>query len=196
MATHSQRIGRDGRAERTRGWIVTSFNRLFRSRAYDRFDVSEVAQRAGVGRSTLYEHFRSKESILRSSITPVFEVFADAVLAGSDVERLVRTVEFIGTHRPEAHRMLTGAARPAILEILTELLGARLRTLPGREGEPAASIRLWATHLAHAQLGLVHAWTEPADEACSARDMGVVLDRTTKAIVATQVAGSPARGNA
>jgi AcrR family transcriptional regulator len=53
---------RDKRFRRTQSWIVQAFNELVFKRAYS--SLRTDSKRAGVGRSTFYEHFRDKDEVL------------------------------------------------------------------------------------------------------------------------------------
>lgn len=58
----------DHRAHKTRAQILDAFARLLTERAYDELTVQDVLDRAQVGRTTFYGHFRSKEELLRCSL--------------------------------------------------------------------------------------------------------------------------------
>ena len=62
------RCSDDRRAQRTRRALVGAFNGLLFERGYLGIRVEDVADRARVGRSTFYEHFRGKEALLSSSV--------------------------------------------------------------------------------------------------------------------------------
>ena len=61
----------DSRAVRTRAKIDIAFVTLLQRRSYDNLRVSDITEKAGVGRATFYAHFTSKEDLLRSQIERV-----------------------------------------------------------------------------------------------------------------------------
>ena len=56
----------DRRVRRTRNGLAEAFLSLVVERGYDRVTVQDILDRADVGRSTFYTHFRDKESLLLS----------------------------------------------------------------------------------------------------------------------------------
>ena len=56
----------DRRVRRTRNGLADAFVSLVIERGYDRVTVQDILDRADVGRSTFYTHFRDKESLLLS----------------------------------------------------------------------------------------------------------------------------------
>ena len=56
----------DRRVRRTRNGLAEAFLGLVIERGYDRLTVQDILDRADVGRSTFYTHFRDKESLLLS----------------------------------------------------------------------------------------------------------------------------------
>ena len=56
----------DRRVRRTRANLTDAFIGLVLERGYDRVTVQDILDRADVGRSTFYSHFRDKESLLLS----------------------------------------------------------------------------------------------------------------------------------
>ena len=59
----------DRRIDRTRGALLQAFIGLLIADGFESITVAALAQHANVGRSTFYTHFRSREDILRVSLT-------------------------------------------------------------------------------------------------------------------------------
>jgi len=74
----------DRRTERTRQALISAFVKLVLETGYENFTVGEVANRANVGRSTLYVHYSGKEDLLNACIGGLSAVLASIV--GQDVE--------------------------------------------------------------------------------------------------------------
>src|SRR3977135_261485 len=74
----------DQRIRQTRLRLLRAFNTLILERGYAKMTVGDVIERAAVVRSTFYEHFETKDDILRQSLVPVFSILAD-VLVEPDV---------------------------------------------------------------------------------------------------------------
>src|SRR5207248_2698170 len=58
----------DRRVARTQKLLRDALHSLIRERDYDSIAVKEILDRANVGRSTFYMHFRDKDDLLASSI--------------------------------------------------------------------------------------------------------------------------------
>ena len=58
----------DRRVMKTRTALYDALVDLIRERDYDQIRVDEILQRANVGRSTFYAHFRSKDELLERSL--------------------------------------------------------------------------------------------------------------------------------
>lgn len=59
---------KDRRIQKTQNLLHEALNSLLRERSYDSIVVKEILDRANVGRSTFYTHFRDKDDLLVSGI--------------------------------------------------------------------------------------------------------------------------------
>jgi AcrR family transcriptional regulator len=66
----------DRRKLRTRTAALQAFAELFLEEGYEALTVAGVADRAGIGRSALYLHFRTKEDLLKASLARPFKLLA------------------------------------------------------------------------------------------------------------------------
>src|SRR5438128_149154 len=71
----------DRRVRRTRASITDAFIGLVLEHGYDRTTVQDILNRADVGRSTFYTHFRDKESVLLSCFADLREGLGAALAA-------------------------------------------------------------------------------------------------------------------
>jgi AcrR family transcriptional regulator len=76
----------DRRVRRTRELLHRALLELIGEKGYDRVTVQDILDRADVGRSTFYAHFRDKEDLLRSGVADV-----NAAVA-TEIEREGRTL--------------------------------------------------------------------------------------------------------
>jgi AcrR family transcriptional regulator len=153
--------------------VVQAAVEVFREKGYERATVREIADRAGLGTSSLYFHVRSKEELALAAVAPVIEAGATWLeeLASSDVapeEKLraaiVRAVELYDRHPevtiylsdfyPVVDRLLPEAgerAKAAWADLVRQVLEA-----DGAEVEPGR-----ARLLAYGVLGMaswMHRW--------------------------------------
>ena len=67
----------DRRIQKTRAAIFAAFDTLIQKNAYADISVQDIIDEANVGRSTFYEHFSTKDELLRQKCTDLFEhIFA------------------------------------------------------------------------------------------------------------------------
>ncbi len=67
----------DRRIQRTRELLLNSLIELILDRGYEAITVQDIIDRANVGRSTFYSHFRDKEDLLLSGFERLQGVFDD-----------------------------------------------------------------------------------------------------------------------
>lgn len=171
------------RTARTRGWIVEAFNRLVLSRRYDKFGVAEIAGRAGVGRSTFYEHFRDKDDLLRLAAAAILKPLAAAVGPQSDPAKIQAVIEHIAANRAATLAMLDGGpGGPGLERTLAALIQEQLPA--PAQSPPHIPASLLARQIASAQLGLLRAWLRPIPPPCPPGLLAESLQRTSRAIAA------------
>ena len=167
----------DRRVRRTRAALTDAFLQLVVERPFDEIAVGDIIERAGVGRSTFYQHVANKEDLLRQSLFPAFETLAETLSDRRDPERLVFWVETFWANRGAGRVLLTGHTRGFMVRTLADQLAPRLpdpRTL-------VIPAPLAAAQIAEAQLGLIHAWIT-GRSACAPAAMAAAMASTSRAI--------------
>lgn len=167
----------DARVLRTRAALIAAFNRTLLSRGYDAIRPGTIAADAGVVRSTFYEHFDGKASLLREAVSPVLEPLARSVRSKKADPALVPMVEHFWHNRALARVLLTGRPRIVVHARLAALIDDALRT---HGCEPLIARPLVAAHIAHGQLGLIEHWLAAKDR-CGASALASALHRSTVA---------------
>jgi len=66
----------DRRVVRTRDTLGDALVELIREKPFDDITVQQILDRAGVGRSTFYTHYRDKEDLFMSDVEDFFESFS------------------------------------------------------------------------------------------------------------------------
>jgi AcrR family transcriptional regulator len=175
---------RDKRAQKTRQALLGAFFSLVLERRYDEIKVADILERAGVGRSTFYEHFSSKDAILASSLKGPFEVLADSTRPPDNTAQLMALLEHFWENRALARGIFQGAARRKTTAVLVGLIEQRMK-IDGVDKAVALIIplRLAAIQLAEGLLAPTTAWLT-GEARCSANALALALRRTSTATIA------------
>ena len=64
----------DRRSQRTRHLLSTAFVELLREKGYSAITVSDIIERANIGRSTFYSHYQDKDDLFVNELDRVIEV--------------------------------------------------------------------------------------------------------------------------
>ncbi len=147
--------GLDRRAQRSRAALVAAFVSLVLQRRYDAISVGEIADAAGVGRSTFYDHFRNKDDLLREGLKQPFAILAGMV-DGGDPAREHEVVEHFWENRRVGNVLFAGATRQILTQALCAAFERRLAL--SRRAPPDLPVGLAAAWLAAAQVGLLAEW--------------------------------------
>jgi AcrR family transcriptional regulator len=185
-AATGQKRKSDRRFARTQDDLLNAFRDLLLSRGYDDVTVSDIVERANVGRSTFYEHFEGKSDIFRRSLRRIVPELADAVCEDCDRARLDMTVRHFWDNRDVLPTVTAGSARVVIIGYLAEEIETRLATRRRLANRiTALPLHLIATQIAEAQFGLLVAWIASS---------GVPAERAAEALVASSQAIAAASG--
>lgn len=100
-----EKRAQDRRIQKTRTLLRDALASLIREKPYDEIVIKEILDRANVGRSTFYTHFRDKDELLASGINDMLGPVHAAELpaSGKGHERIIRfslpVFEHIHRHR-------------------------------------------------------------------------------------------------
>jgi len=141
----------DRRKQRTRQAALAAFSSLLMEQGYESVSVAAVAERAGVGRSTLYEHFRTKDDLLDAALDrPLAQLAADP----PDPARLQALLEHVRANAGAVRVVLAQPLRSRVARVLAARTAPRLRA----HGLAASLAELRALALAEAQLAAMAHW--------------------------------------
>jgi AcrR family transcriptional regulator len=97
----------DRRVRRTQALLHQAIGSLIHEKPYDTISVKEILDRASVGRSTFYMHFRDKDELLVSGMREMLRKAYGASKGGARSERLLLFSRPIFAH-VEEHRHASG----------------------------------------------------------------------------------------
>lgn len=159
---------REMKVQRTRQAIVAVGAELFLSQGYDATTMEQIAERAEVGKSTLYRYFPTKEDVLLGSFSARMGVTAELVRSRPADEDL----SVVLGHVVRAYVQVNDAATRELRAII--------------DAHPAARAKVWDL-VAQEQALLEAALAERLG--LDAPDLGVVMSAriaTTLAVVASE----------
>ena len=156
--------GQDRRARRTRSALLEAFNALLLSRRRDRIRVSDIVEKANVGRSTFYEHYASADDIHMEALSRPFAILADAAAGEGDPERLKNLLDHLWENRQRARATFVGRTGEKAARLLADMVQSRLWD---RQVELLLPRRLAALQLAEAALAPIRGWVG-AEAPCTA----------------------------
>lgn len=140
---------KDRRIEKTKRFLHEALGSLIREKPYDEIAVQEILDRADVGRSTFYMHFRGKDELLVSAIREVLgpirgtrEAGPAGGLGGRITSFSLGVFEHIDQHRRTAAAMMGAGAWAVVHEHLRRVLAEQIagdvkKHLRGRQRRPS-----------------------------------------------------------
>ncbi|QTE29184.1 TetR/AcrR family transcriptional regulator [Pengzhenrongella sicca] len=164
----------DPRIARTRSLLQQALLELARERPLETIAVADLADHAGVNRSTFYQHYSDKETLLADALD------AQAAAGGADLSELeaaagggtppplvVRYTRHVAEHA-ELYRLALGEHGSTIavarLRRRISAIAARGYALYGQdEAAIGMPIEIAAASVAGSLLGMISAWLESAD---------------------------------
>lgn len=159
-----ERRAPDRRIQKTEGLLREALAALIREKPYDDIVVKEILDRANVGRSTFYTHFRDKDDLLLSGIN---DMLRSARPAGAGLFWFSLPIfEHIAGHRRAGGATMGSRGRRAMHEHLrhavTGLIEDEVRTAVrrGRRASGHASPELLASWIASTFVLVLDWWVE------------------------------------
>jgi AcrR family transcriptional regulator len=177
-------LRQDLRVERTRTALLAAFRDVVLENRYEDVCVAEIAARAKVSRSALYQHFAGKDGLLTSSIAGPFSILADTLRPQSEVSRLKVLLEHFWANRPLARAIFLGAARRKTIAVLVDQIeGMLAQDGLSRRGALILPPRLAAVQLAEILLAPIIAWLL-GESRCASEVLAASLQRVVRAALA------------
>lgn len=146
----------DRRIARSRNAIFSAFIELMLRDGYDAVSVEAVTERANIGRSTFYMHFRGKEDVLRQCLKNTNRDLVRTFDENTSGEELVPLLQHFYEQRRTNHVFLVAPVRALWVRSLADEIEQKIaaRVSP----RALLPLRLIALHLAEIQIGLVVQW--------------------------------------
>src|SRR5438045_8935284 len=95
----------DARVLRTQDLLGDALIELMHEKPFDSITVQEVLDRAAVGRSTFYAHFRDKDDLFLSDVEHFFELVSTMLTRRHDTSNRVAPVRELFIHIADARKI-------------------------------------------------------------------------------------------
>lgn len=162
----------DRRIQRTRSLLHEALLRLLHEKTYDDISVQDILDRANVGRSTFYMHFRDKDDLLVNGIRDILDSIrpAKSPPRGSGKEKLLwfslPIYEHIGEHRrdhtlkigPRGRAVLHGQLQRVLVEVISSEMKSELSSF--QKNPPRIPADLLVRHLASTFVLVLDWWID------------------------------------
>lgn len=119
---------KDRRVKRTKALVFEAFFQMVQSCRYDELKTKDIIQKAGIGRSTFYEHFGDKDDVLSQSLEYPMSIFAGALIGKADDENLLFMLKHFWERRMFARIILQNPTRDVVDNCLRVLILKNLGT--------------------------------------------------------------------
>jgi AcrR family transcriptional regulator len=185
----------DRRVARTRDALKKAFVDLLLSKGYAATSVHDIAERANVGRSTFYMHFRSREDLLHACLARPSTALADLVDDAAP-EPLLPLLAHFKEQRRRNRAIFESPARETWVKHLAGMIELRLAP-KRRRTKPPLPLPLVAQRLAQMQIGLICDWLyvwHQVGAAEIANALAAVTQAELAALLGTRAAGYAAAG--
>ena len=186
----------DRRVRRTRAGLADALVELILERGYARITVQDILDRADIGRSTFYAHFRDKDALLESCFEGLQEELAANMAAmtperasGAPARPTLALFEHAYEHR-NVYRALCGrqggpVARGRLHAIVSAALRGQLPAYLAEAGSPVPA-DLFTEHYVSGLLGVLTWWIRrdfPYPPAQIARMHGLMANPAVAAVL-------------
>jgi AcrR family transcriptional regulator len=148
----------DRRQQKTRAALHSAFVDLLLDQGYEALTIGAVTEAANVGRSTFYEHYRTKDDLLRASMNGPFVLLAKLVNEKQSPQSLGDLLWHFRRNQQVARVLLSWPTRPVLSSALAEHILVCLLGTPKLQSQPLVPVEVIARQIADMQLALVEAW--------------------------------------
>jgi AcrR family transcriptional regulator len=172
----------DRRVRRSRDALGDALVVLMQEKPFDSITVQDVLDRAGVGRSTFYAHYKDKNDLWLSDVEEFLEMMAGSLSRGRSKSERVFPVNELFSHVADQGKLLDALSESGRLHDFLELAqGCFARGIERRLGEverskqlPQESRAAMGQALAGALLSLLRSWMAQTSRK-SAEEMDVLF---------------------
>jgi len=116
----------DRRVKRTKKLVFEAFFEMVQSSRYDELKTKDIIAKAGIGRSTFYEHFLDKDDVLSQSLEYPMSIFAAALVGKESPKDLLFMLMHFWERRVFARVILKYPTRDVVESCLRKLISSNM----------------------------------------------------------------------
>ena len=153
----------DRRSQRTRQLLSEALVRLIQEKEYDRITVSDIIERANVGRSTFYAHYQDKDALFLDQVDRVIEILSQDSPDRQDFPYFpsLGLFQHVGDHYELYKALVWGPGMDLLTKHLQRSLTQRVQDgLDKSEGEFETPTPILASFITGSFLTLLKWWLE------------------------------------
>ena len=165
----------DRRVSKTKQALHEALVGLIRERDYEDISVQEILDRANVGRSTFYTHYRDKDGLLVDGIHDMIRSVSPAPSAAPSDDLIwfsLPILEHHERHRRGIEHRLAGSARAVLHEhlrhVLAQLVRDRIKKSPPSRRAPQIPSELLAPYVSATFVLVLNWWLDSRSSHTSA----------------------------
>ena len=155
--TSTKQITHDKRIQRTLSALQVAFDELVTSKPYDEITLNEIIAKANVGRSTFYQHYKSKDDILAKRLSWPMTILSSAVLPDGNADDIKGILAHFWDKRSYARIIFNGATFKQIKQVLSAHLLTHIKNADP-QGISSIPHGTYAKMIAEAQMFLIANW--------------------------------------
>src|SRR5215470_10438057 len=153
----------DRRSQRTRHLLSAALVELIREKDYSAITVSDIIERANVGRSTFYAHYRDKDDLFVGELDLVIEVLSQRIPGQEEIPFFPSLGLFrhVGEEYELYKALVWSPGMDLLIKHLQKSLSTRIEQgLQKSEKDPEVPLPLLANFIAGSFLTLLKWWLE------------------------------------
>jgi len=155
--------------ERTRAAIISTFSEMVFTTHYENIKMSDIARRANVGRSTIYQHYRDKDAVLLDSMDWILVGLSSCVNSSAPNEEIVALLQHIWEHRDKARNIFFGSTGQKLERALSTKIASQI-VVATKESDWLVSPIFVANQIAASLFSILRSWVV-ADASASAQQL-------------------------
>lgn len=165
---------------KTRVAIKFAFSELVFSKRYSDIRMTEVAERANVGRSTVYLHYEDKDAILLDNMAPLLQTLASTISKTEVCNKIDDTVRHFWEHRDRGRIIFFGVTGRKLEVALAAMILEMISTTHGLNNLNPSSVFL-ANQIAASIFSILRTWLK-GDASASTSEIAMRLGCSARAL--------------